>query len=537
MVCALLRTFACFLFIIGVPFGALMAQKRASDKPNVVIILADDLGYGDVSVNNPMARTKTPNIDRLAQRGIRFTDAHAGGAVCTPSRYGLITGRYFFRAPNQNGRWGYLSPTIEAGRETIGSMMQKAGYTTACIGKWHLGLNWQLKNKTEPQFPDVAALRHTNTDFSAGITGGPNALGFNYAFILPGSLDMPPYVYVKNSAVVDPTIQLTSELYPPGSDEIIYAWDTTYTSSPGDVYRGRGVWWRNGEMSKSFSVENCLDQIVDEGLSFITNHTRNNADKPFMLYLPLTGPHTPWVPNARFKGTSELGMYGDFVSQVDHVVYQVTQTLKELNIEDNTLLIFASDNGAHWSEEDIQQYGHQSNWNRRGQKGDIWDGGHHVPLLVKWPSKIKAPAEYHGVVSLVDVMATLADMTGQQIDERFAEDSFSFWNVLNGNYTHPVREHIIYISSTGKLAIQKNGWKLIDGLGSCGFTKPSTVPQIENGPKGQLYHLTKDPLETTNLYLQQPLKVRELSALLHQLKEQGFSHRYKLEKSPIITKP
>ncbi|MEO5603807.1 MAG: arylsulfatase [Cyclobacteriaceae bacterium] len=515
------------MFMLGSMVGLILlsplkAQKKASEKPNVVIIFADDMGYGDVSSNNPMARTQTPNIDRLGRSGIRFTDAHAGGAVCTPSRYGLLTGRYFFRVPKQQGYWGYLPPLIESGRETIGSLMQKAGYTTACIGKWHLGLKWELKDISTPHIRDQKESGYTNTDFSRNISGGPNALGFNYSFILPASLDMPPYVFVKNNQVVDPDVILTADVYPRTLDKTVYVWDRKYTDE-NDIYWDRGVWWRNGEMSKSFKVENCLDKIVNEGISFITDQAKNNPEKPFMLYLPLTGPHTPWMPADNFKGKSEPGTYGDFISQIDHVVYQITETLKSLNIEDNTLLIFSSDNGAHWSEEDIQNYAHQSNWDRRGQKGDIWDGGHHIPLFVKWPAKIKHAATYTHTVSLIDIIATLADITGQKIDKKYAEDSFSFYKILNGNLQEPVRENLIYISAGGQLAIKKNEWKFIDCLGSGGFTAPSILKPVKGGPEGQLYNLDKDPFESTNLYLQETSKVKELSSLLDRLREQGFS--------------
>jgi arylsulfatase A-like enzyme len=276
-------------------------------------------------------------------------------------------------------------------------------------------------------------------------------------------------------------------------------------------------------MSKSFKIENCLDEIVNEGLSFITDQVKNNPEKPFMLYLPLTGPHTPWMPAGKFKEKSEPGTYGDFISQIDDVVYRVTETLKSLKVEDNTLLIFSSDNGGHWSEEDIQTYAHQSNWGRRGQKGDIWDGGHHIPLFVKWPAKIKKPSTYSHTVSLIDIIATFAEMTAQQIDRKYAEDSFSFYKILNGN-SEPVRDHLIYFSGGGKvLAIHKDGWKFIEGLGSGGFTAPSVLQPVEGGPKGQLYNLDKDSLESGNLYLQEPSKVNELSNLLNKLKEQGFS--------------
>lgn len=500
----------------------LYAQNKMVERPNVIIILADDMGYGDVSFNNSLARTQTPNIDKLAVNGLCFTDAHSGGAVSTPSRYGLLTGRYFFRVPKQNSYWGYLPPLIENGRETIGTLMKKAGYTTACEGKWHLGLNWGRKDMSKPQIENTKVLGYTNTDFSSAVKGGPNELGFDYSFILPASLDMPPYTFVRNGKVVDPDIILTADAYPHALDRTAYAWDRKYTNE-NDIYWDRGVWWRNGEMSKSFKVENCFDIIVDEGVSFIERQIAQDNKKPFMLYLPLTGPHTPWMPNDTFKGSSVLGTYGDFISQVDNVVLKINDVIKRLNIEDNTLVIFTSDNGAPWQEEDIQGYGHQSNAGRRGQKGDAWDGGHHIPLFIKWPAKVKHPQSFDNTISLLDILATFSEMTGLPVDKKYAEDSFSFYKLLMGDISKPKRDHVVYISSSGKLAIKKGDWKFIDCLGSGGFTNPSIVKPLPNGPKGQLYNLKDDPMETTNLYFQNMGKVKELSGLLHQIVEQGFS--------------
>lgn len=512
---------------LSIGFSGIMLATtcQGKEKPNVVIILADDMGYGDVSSNNPLARTKTPNIDEMGRKGICFSDAHAGGAVSVPSRYGLLTGRYFFRTPKQKAYFGYLPPLIEEGRETIGSVMQKAGYSTACIGKWHLGLKWQFSDSSVQLKTDRERPGYTNTDFTHDITGGPNSLGFDYSFILPASLDMPPYVFVKNNKIVDHNIVLATDLYSKTLKNTDYVWDEKYTTD-NDIYWGRGVWWRNGEMSKSFKVEKCLDILVDEGVTFINDQVKTNPQKPFMLYLALTGPHTPWVPDEKFKGSTELGTYGDFISQIDAVVLRITNTLKSLNIYDNTLLIFASDNGAHWSENDIQCYSHQANWGRRGQKGDIWDGGHHIPLFVTWPSKIKKASAFSHVVSLIDIISTLAEMTGETIDRKYAEDSFSFLNVLKGENDKPVRKSLIYISSSDKLAIQKDEWKFINSLGSCGFTDPSSVKPVDGGPKGQLYNLAVDPLESTNLYLRNSSKVEELSGLLNKLVKQGFSRNF-----------
>ncbi|MGB4399519.1 MAG: sulfatase-like hydrolase/transferase [Daejeonella sp.] len=498
------------------------AQKRPISKPNVIVILADDMGYGDISANNPSARTKTPNIDKMAQKSVVFTDAHSGGAVCIPSRYGLLTGRYYFRLPERKDFLGYLPPLIEPGRETIGSLMQKAGYTTAAIGKWHLGLNWQLKDKSKPQISLQSDKTVTNTDFSKDVSGGPNSLGFNYSYILPASLDMPPYVFVKNNRVVDPNVILTADAYKrtlPGTE---FVWDRKHTTQD-DVYWERGVWWRNGEMSKTFDMENSMDSLVDKGLSFIEEQTIGNPEKPFMLYLALTGPHTPWLANKEFKGKSSIGAYGDFVAQVDSYVAQVNARLKELKIDDNTIVIFTSDNGAPWGEEDIQAYSHRSNYPKRGQKGDIYEGGHHIPLIVQWPGEIKEKFEYTQTVSLVDFMATFSELTGQAIKEKNGEDSFSFYDVIKNRSRTPVRDQVIYISSRNLHAIKTDEWKYIDGLGSGGFTEPGRIKPVNGGPLGQLYNLKSDPLEQNNLYMEYPPKVKELKALLDKLKTQGYS--------------
>lgn len=501
---------------------ALFGQGQGQSQPNIVIILADDMGYGDVSYNNPLARTSTPNIDRLAQNGVRFTDAHSGGAVSIPSRYGLVTGRYFFRAEKRSSYWGYLDPLIEIGRETIGSVLQKSGYTTACIGKWHLGLEWERLEESRPLITHGRSLGFTNADFHKPVKNGPNDLGFDYSFILPASLDMPPYAFLRNGQAIDPEIVLTAEAYPKKLDRTLYAWDKKHVSD-NDVYWDRGVWWRNGEMSKSFKVEDCLDVIVDEGLSFIERQQKENPQKPFMLYLPLTGPHTPWMPNEQFKNTSEMGTYGDFISQIDNVVLRVTELLKQLQIDDNTIVIFASDNGSAWEEEDVLIYGHSSNGHWRGQKGDAWEGGHHIPLIIQWPAKMKKGRDYSHTTSLIDLLATFAEMTNQPLSPQHAEDSFSFYNVLQGKQTKANRDHLVYISSSGKLAITQGDWKYIDAVGSAGFTYPTNKPTVPGGPKGQLYNLKEDPVEENNLYLRNPEKVEALSSLMKQVVEKGHS--------------
>ena len=495
---------------------ALFAQQR----PNVVIILADDMGYGDIQCNNPYARTLTPAIDQLAAEGIRFTEAHSAGALSGPSRYGLVTGRYFFREEVHDDYYGYLQPFIQPDRLTIGEMMKQAGYHTACIGKWHLGMNWETKDKTQPQILDRQTLGYTNTDFSKPVTGGPASCGFDYSFILPASLDMPPYVFVKNSKVIDSDVILTADAYPNTRPDTEFDWDRKYTTGS-DIYWERGMWWRNGEMSRSFKFEDCLPTIVEEGISFIDRAGKKK--KPFFLYMPLTGPHTPWLPTEEAEGKTEMGCYGDFICDIDDCIRRVDRKLEELGIKDNTIVIFASDNGSAWDEKDVMKYGHQSNWSRRGMKGDAWDGGHHVPLIVRWPEQIKQAGQSSCTVSLADLFATLADITGETLPAGQAEDSFSFKSILEGKLDTEIREDIIYFSGSHKLAIKRGKWKYIECLGSAGFSYPVQVKPEQDGPQGQLYNMETDSMETTNLILQEPEIAKELAEALKRYVEQGHS--------------
>jgi arylsulfatase A len=520
-----------FLTILGTATFLSCQQKEQGDKndlPNIVIIFADDMGYGDVSALNPDAKVSTPAIDQLAANGIRFTEAHASGSVCTPSRYGLLTGRYAFRRQEseRSAPWGYLPPYIEPGRETLATILKRKGYTTACIGKWHLGLTWP----TTDGYGNVKILdektRRTNIEYGKPVLGGPNDYGFDYSFIHPASTDMPPYMFLRNTQIVDPEIVLTTDVYNSIYEETILDWDSgKVDTNEGDVYWGRGVWWRRGEISGSFRVEECLPEILNEGLSYIERQVTEHPSNPFFLYLSLTGPHTPWLPSKPIDGKSPIEYYNDFIMDIDNVVGQVTKTLKELGADDNTIVIFTSDNGAPWPGEDIERYNHNSNQGRRGQKGDVWDGGHHIPLIISWPSKIHPGSKYDHLVSLTDVFATFAEMTGQDMSGESGEDSFSFFHVLDGNSVKITRPDsmMIHHSSRGLYGIRKNGWKYIEGLGSGGFTEPGRVNPVPGGPTGQLYNINADPLESENLYQENEQIVNELKQKMDSIINQGHS--------------
>jgi arylsulfatase A-like enzyme len=494
-------------------------QEKLSPLPNIVIIFADDMGYGDVSALNPSAKTRTPAIDKLIQQGLAFTEAHASASVCTPSRYGLLTGRYAFRSENgAYGIWGFDKPVIEPERKTLARLLKQSGYQTACIGKWHLGLDWQTKDGSgEPNFDEITG--YSDVDYHQPVSGGPNDFGFDYSFIHPASLDIPPYVFLRNQEVVDTDIILTTDFYPSRKEDTEYAWDKKHTNDHA-VYWEKGVWWRQGEMSRSFRIETCQTEIVKEGVGFIEKASEM-PETPFFLYLPLTSPHTPWVPSERFKGTSSIGLYGDFIGEVDDVVDQIVNTLKKQGVYENTLLIFTSDNGAYWPQEEIDLNHHDANQGRRGQKGDIWDGGHRVPLVISWPEMMDEPDVVDHLVSLTDFYATFSELTGNPVEAGNGEDSFSFLHVLHGDFNTPIRPSMIHHSSRGMYSIRNEGWKYIEGLGSGGFTSPYTEAPLENGPQGQLYRVETDSLEQNNLFSDFPERLRELKEKLERGKRKG----------------
>jgi len=480
-----------------------------------VIILADDMGYGDVRSLNPDGRTNTPAIDRMVSEGITFTNAHASASVCTPSRYGFLTGRYAQRSSTgaDRGVMGFHQPVIEPERETIASLLKGAGYTTACIGKWHLGLGWETKDGSPPELDIKTGI--SNVDYTREVSSGPNDYGFDYSFIHPASLDIPPYMFLRNHNVIDHDIILTTDHYPTRKQDTRFSWDKKHTDEHA-VYWEKGVWWRQGEMSRSFRIEDCHSELLREAIQFIETQATENPDDPFLLYMPLTGPHTPWVPTERFKGKSPIGLYGDFIMDIDDAVNQIQKILLKHDIYENTILIFTSDNGAYWPQEEIDLHYHDSNLRRRGQKGDIWDGGHRIPLIISWPAGIDIPFQYKHLVSLTDFFSTFADLTGLKMKDNFGEDSFSMLHVLNGNAEKLVRPAMTHYSSRGMYSIRYEEWKYIEGLGSGGFTDPAVEEPRPGGPRGQLYRILTDSLESEDLYLDYLDKVTSLQKILEE---------------------
>jgi arylsulfatase A len=457
------------------PYSTAYGAENARP-PNIIIILADDLGYGDLGCYNDRSKIHTPKIDRLAREGMRFTDAHTPSAVCSPTRYGLLTGRYAWRTRLKSGVLnGYSPALIEPGRTTLASLLKEQGYHTGCVGKWHLGLGTD-----EP------------ADYGKPLTPGPNSVGFDESFVLPASLDMPPYVFVENErATIAPSNQIA------GSEM---------------RRRGGNGFWREGAIAPGFKHADTLPALADRAIRFVR---RQKGDTPFFLYFPLTAPHTPWMPTDEFRGRSGAGYYGDFVAQVDATVGNVLDALEQQQLADNTLVILTSDNGAHWLPSDIETWGHRANGNWRGQKADLWEGGHRVPFIVRWPGKVAPKSQSTELICLTDCMATLAAIVGQKLPEAAGEDSFDLLPVLLGQKsTQPVREAIVNHSADGTFAIRQGVWKLATKLGSHGFSDPKDIEPPPGGPTGQLYDLSDDPAESHNRWLEQPQIVERLTKLL-----------------------
>jgi arylsulfatase A len=485
---------------------SLMAKfphRNFSELPNIVYILADDLGYGDVSCYNEKSKINTPHIDKLASEGIMFTDAHTSSALCTPTRYGILTGRYNWRSVLKSSvLWGYSKALIIPERLTIGKLLQKNQYNTAYIGKWHLGWDWHF---TEPNNWQSGPLARSSeppkVDFSKPIQNGPNNLGFSYFYGISGSLDMPPYVYVENN--LPTTIPK----------------DTSICADKMGVNR-----WQKGIIGSDFSHVDVLPNITERSIQYINKRAQIN--KPFFLYVALTAPHIPLLPTPKFIGKSNTTYYGDFVLEVDDVVGQILVAIEKNAIERNTIVIFASDNGCSPKVfEDLKIVGHYPSYIFRGGKGDIYEGGHRVPFILKWPDKVRPGLKTDEIICTTDLMATLADILEYPLPGNAAEDSYSFLPVLTyQEYKRPIREAIVHHSQDGRFAIRKGDWKLILWPGSGGRTYPTKKEKFfEDLPKFQLYNLKNDPSEKYNLVINYPEKVKELKELLTKYIELGRS--------------
>ncbi len=476
---------------------AILQAANANEQPNIVYILADDLGYGDLQCYNPSSKIPTPNLDRLASQGMQFTNAHAGSAVCTPTRYGILTGRYSWRTRMKSGVLnGYSSHLIDPERMTVASFLKDHGYNTACIGKWHLGLDLPFKDKENKEIDD-----------SKPIQNAPPTYGFDYSFIIPASLDFPPYVYIENDQFFTPITETQER-----------------QSFP--------AFLRKGPRGKNFKAIETMDTLLLQSINYIEKQARQ--DNRFFLYFPLTAPHKPALPAKRFQDDTELGPYGDFITQVDWTVGQVMETLERAGIQNNTLIIFTSDNGSymyeledqekdHTKDATVQGYHpshHQANSHWRGTKADIYEGGHRIPFIARWPGRISANSERVETICLTDLMATCASIVGDTLPNDAGEDSFSILPFLRGEQLESERPAVVHHSANGTFAIREGKWKLILSSGSGGRQEPRGKP----GSKPyQLYNMEDDPNETNNLIEEHPRKASRLEYLLKSFQENGRS--------------
>lgn len=453
--------------------------------PNIVFILADDLGYGDVGAFNPDSKVPTPNLDQLAKEGMRYVDAHAPGAVCVPSRYGLITGRYPFRS---SLRWREGS-VIEPGRITIASLLNQEGYATAMIGKWHLGFEGGV-----------------DFNYAKPLRGGPFDRGFDSFFGIPASTDIPPYFYIENDQVV----AAPTETIPANNSA---GWSPI-----------QGAFWREGPIATGLKLEDVMPTFTSRAVEWIEHYGKAGANQPFFLYVAFPAPHTPWLPLEEFEGRSDAGMYGDFVVQVDDSVGRIVGALDRFGFRDNTLVFFTSDNGPVWYREDVERFGHSSTHIYRGMKGDAWEGGHRMPFIARWPGRIESGSASDETICFTDMLATFAELVDVELPDDAGEDSFSILPSLLGKPRKgPVREATILLSSRGVLAIRQGDWKLIRALGGGGFSQPQNQEPMLGDPEGQLYNLATDPSETVNLWQREPKVVKRLTALLETYEKSGRS--------------
>ncbi|CAM3328116.1 arylsulfatase [Zobellia roscoffensis] len=502
------KTLGTLLLLFSMTLGAQNIQK-----PNIIVIYTDDQGYGDVGALNPDAKFNTPNMDKLANEGIIFTDGHSSDAVCTPSRYSLLTGRYSWRTSLKEGVLRADGPClIEKDRMTIASLLQENGYKTAMIGKWHLQMEFE-------------GSLGKDRDWSKPFTDGPIEKGFDYYFGIPASMNYGILTYLENDKVLDPPVLWTKKkadkrprAFSDSIDPKGYRMTPPYIS---ERKEGTSGWV---EVAPSFNDELVLKTFADKAVDYISESaTEAKAGKPFFLYLPLTSPHLPHCTHPDFQGKSNCGNYGDFMEETDHRIGQVLKALKSNGIEENTLVIFSSDNGAETNYVyQREKYGHYSSLNFKGGKRDIYEGGHRVPFLMRWPNGVQAGTKSDVPVCQTDYLATIADIVGVELPDNAGEDSYSLLPILKGDsYDKTVRGAVIHHSVSGRFAIREGKWKLNMFRGSGGSLEPKIIEPKEGEALYELYNMEKDPGETTNLYFDNPDVVKRLTQKIAKIIEEG----------------
>ena len=468
----------------------------SASRPNIIYILADDMGFGDVSCNNENSKIQTPHIDRLGAEGLRCTDAHTSSGVCTPTRYGILTGRYSWRTAKKSGvLQGHSPHLIDPRRETVASFLKKRGYATACIGKWHLGMTWAAKDTGE-----VNGSTGQNVDFDKPIENGPLDVGFDTYFGISASLNMPPHAFIENQNLLGTLSYLKTK----------------------EQLKQHNISGKAGWSAREYKQDQVLMQLAKKSTTWIAAH----AKEPFFVYLPLSAPHAPIVPSDDFLDKSGIGTYGDYCLEVDWVVGRILKTLDEKNISKNTLVIFTADNGCSPQAkfDRLHAQGHFPSYVYRGLKGSLWEAGHRVPFLVRWPAQVKPGTQSDRLICTTDLLATVADLHDSKLPDHVGEDSVSFLPVLRGEeQADEVRGGMVMHSDSGHFAIRRGKWKLVlHDQGGTRRKNPADKP-VKNPADLQLFDMDKDSSETINIQHEFPEKVTELTMLLADFVNRGRS--------------
>ncbi len=458
--------------------------------PNIVYILADDMGMGDVAALNPGAKLKTPHLDALIAGGMSFSDAHTASSVCTPTRYSLLTGRYSWRSElKERVLDGYSRTLIPTSRDTVALLLKRNGYRTAMIGKWHLGLNWRLKDGSTVTELKAPGNIEEKIDFSKAFSGGPCDLGFDYWYGINASLDFPPYTWIENNRVVEaPTVKRTFQ--------------------GGKAVGKPELMMRSGLQAPDFRPEMILKGLTEKTVEYIGQAV---GTEPFFLYMSLNAPHTPVVPRVGFKGKSGCGIYGDFVQEIDWSVGQVISALKRRGFLENTLVIFTADNGASKASfplEREEEYGHHPSGPYKGRKGSLSEGGHRVPFIAHWPQAIASGSTSSVMCNVTDLYATCADLLGVDIAPNAGEDSYSMLPLFRQHPEQYARTHAVHHDFAGRFAFRYGKWKLITS---------------KHKNQNKLYDLEADVAETHNLYKENPEVVARLEEKLTSVVNKGRS--------------
>ena len=488
-------------FLLLASLASLSAAEKS--KPNIVVIYTDDQGYGDMSALNPQSKFQTPNLDRIAHEGMIFTDGHSADTVCTPSRYALLTGRYSWRTSLKSDVLGAEGDCLIAkGRMTVASLLKENGYRTAMFGKWHL----QMK------FPGSKGKR----DWTQPITDGPNEHGFDHYFGIPASMNFGVLTFLENTRVTEAPSLWTRKKQVQGQKSFRFL--PPYESEPkskGDL-----------EVAPGFRDDICLKVCTEKTVDYIESHAASaKAGKPFFIYLPLISPHLPHCASPEFVGKSKVGAYGDFMLETDYRVGQVLDALDKHGLTQNTLVFLSSDNGAeNGYDKRLEEYQHASNGAFKGGKRDIYEGGHRVPFVMRWPAVIKAGRTCDEPVGQNDLLATCAEIIGAKLPAHAGEDSQSLLPALRGDdYARPLRGPLIHHSSSGHFSIREGRWKLNLFRGSGGSLKPAFIESKPGEPPFELYDMKNDWRETTSVYEQHPDVVTRLKTMATKFVLEGRS--------------